>query len=141
MSCPLVLDDLLSSAAEDGLCIALDALDQLQVRGPKAAVSAWRQTLQARRPEFLHALQRQRRHSKVHEMLASQPTVVRVVVVADGDAELVTISMAIRGVAVFDLTVARDQYRPFEILDLMAAHDAGSNTEITAATKLAVRGM
>lgn len=78
------------------------------------------QRLRKHKPEILKELQAETRRQKVLNMLADNPGLKRAYLTdATADPDNVILTIAIRGLATFDMLIPRPKYDPFTLIDLI----------------------
>ncbi len=112
--------DILESAASDGVVLALSDAGKLLCSGDKEAVTQWSPILRENRAAIVVELDRARRHAKVLEMLGNGRKYA--VLVEHEDSDPVIATVAIKGVAIFDMAIPRHSYNGLVLLALIEKH-------------------
>lgn len=119
-------DEIIKSAAFDGLTIALSDQGMMRCAGDQDAVKRWLPTLRENKAAIVGELHRQRCHKKVLAMLGNRKYAV---LVENDTTDPVIATCAIRGIATFELKIPRHSYDGMVLLELLEKHSTESRPE------------
>jgi hypothetical protein len=133
----MIINNLIASARADGLFLSV-ASNGLQVEGEPDMVAKWVPTLKAHKPQIISRLtearpqpmlpnycveasdQSERLRNQVLSLLTEDKNTYYAFVVGDdGKSSSVTVAVAIRGVATFQIVIPRSRYDPFVFLEFL----------------------
>lgn len=78
------------------------------------------QRLKKHKPEIIEELKREERQNKVLQMLEERPEIHRAFVTdTESDPDNVILTMAVRGIASFEMLIPRHKYDPFLVLEII----------------------
>lgn len=120
-------DEIIKSAAFDGLTIALSDQDMMRCAGDQDAVKRWLPTLRENKAAIVFELHRERRRAKVLAMLGDGRKYA--VLVENDTTDPVIATCAIRGVATFELAIPRHSFTGIVLLELLEKHSTETRPE------------
>ena len=116
---------LLDRARADGLQIRPNGDTGIKLIGPPAAVQKWKAALAPHKPAIMLELAREGRRAKVLAMLAERPGTKYALLVEDATTDPVVATVAIRGLATFDMEIPQHSYNGVALLELVDKHSKG----------------
>ena len=95
--------------------------DRLIAESASALTDDARTLIRDHKPELLKLLEREDRRQRVLEMLADAPPEASYAYLTDdkSDPEHVILALAIRGVGTCELSIPRDRYDPFLLMEML----------------------
>ncbi len=114
--------NLLECAAVDGVLLDLVEGGGLHYSGDPAAVNEWLPILRENKAAILAELNREARRQKVIAMLGDDRKFA--VLVENPDTDPVICTVAIRGLASFEMAIPRKYYDGMALLELVEKHSA-----------------
>ncbi len=94
--------------------------DYLELSPPEKITEELIQRLKKHKPAIIAELKREERRNKVLSMLADNPDIQRAFVTdTESDKHSVILTIAIRDQYSFEMTIPKDKYDPFTLLELI----------------------
>ena len=119
--------EIIDAAFFDGVQISLSEDGKVLCTGEKSAIAEWTPILREHKAGILSELRRKNRHSKVLTLLSGRQYAV---LVEDAKTNPVICTVAIRGLATFDLAIPHKFYDGMALLELVEKHSVGADTEV-----------
>jgi hypothetical protein len=109
---------ILERLAEDGIELSVLEDGQLDIVGDTDAVNSWLPVIKENKSIILFEL----RGPRILQMLSADPEKKYAVLVQDATSDPVRVTVGIRGLATFDMSIPRARYDGIALLDLMDSH-------------------
>jgi hypothetical protein len=109
--------DIIRACAEDGVQLYLTDAQTVKASGDQAWIAEWLPILREHKAEIITELHRQRRHAKVLSMLGD--TRRYAVLIENDKTDPVVCTVAIRGLATFDMEIPKHSYNGTVLLELI----------------------
>ena len=111
--------ELIEILRADGLTIEADG-DFIEIKPAHKVTEELMNRLRKHKPEILAELKREERSAKVLSMLADQPGIQRTFLTdSEADPQHVIVTIAIRDQYTFEMTIPREKYDAFLIVELI----------------------
>ncbi len=117
--------EMIEQAAAEGVILALSQTGIIKAKGDQFAVDKWLPMIRDCKPAILCELQRERRRTKVVDMLEGKHLAL---LVDDDAADPVIATVAIRNVATFEMAIPQHSYDGMVLLELIEKY-YGENNE------------
>ena len=111
--------EMIEQAAVDGVVLALSQTGTIKATGDQFAVDKWLPTFRDYKLAILCELQRERRRTKVMDMLEGKRFAL---LVDDDTTDPVIATVAIRKVATFEMAIPQHSYDGMLLLELIEKH-------------------
>ncbi len=113
---------IIERAGEEGVLLALSPSGSISARGDQSAIDRWLPTIRQSKAEIIAQLQLGRNRAKVLAMLRDNPGIRYAIEVADANSDPVIVSIGIRNVATFEMSIPQAYYDAFALLELIEKH-------------------
>ena len=121
--------EIIEQATVEGVILLLSPASTITATGDQSVVDSWLPTLRANKAAIVEELHRERRRSKVLTMLKSAPGSKYTVFVADETIDPVICTVAIRGVASFEMAIPHHCYNGLVLLELSEKHSTETHAQ------------
>jgi hypothetical protein len=111
-------EGIIAAALADGVTLTASSAETITAIGEQESIAQWKPIIKQLKPEILAELHREQRHAHAMAMLETSPNARYAMIVLDPNCDPVILSVAIRGVAVFDLSIPRQKYDGLAVLEL-----------------------
>lgn len=115
-------ETIIQACAEDGVKLTLSPAGTVKASGDQVWIDAWLPILRENKAAIVAELHRERRHAKVLAMLGDGRKYA--VLVESDKTDPVICTVAIRGIASFELSVPKHSYNGMVLLELIERHSA-----------------
>ena len=122
--------EIIAGAAKEGVLLALSTSGSISARGDQSAIDRWIQTIRQSKAAIIAELQRGYPRARVVAMLRENPAVRYAIEVVDADADPVIVSVAIRNVATFEISIPQANYDAFALLEFIAQCPGGERANV-----------
>ena len=119
--------EIIERAADEGVLLALSPSGSISAKGDPSAIDRWLPAIRQRKAAIIAELQLERRRAKVVAMLRENPGIRYAIEVIDADADPVIVSVAIRNVATFEISIPQGNYDAFALLEFIAKCPGGEH--------------
>jgi hypothetical protein len=119
--------EIIKRAAEEGVLLALSPSGGISAKGDQSSIDRWTPAIRGSRAEIITELQLELRRARVLAMLRENPGIRYAVEVIDALADPVIVSIAIRNVATFEITIPQANYDAFALLEFIAKCPGGEH--------------
>jgi hypothetical protein len=116
------LAEIIERATEEGVLLALSPSGSISAKGYQAVIDRWLPEIKQSKAAIIAELQLERRRAKVLSMLRDNPGIRYAIEVADANTDPVSLSIAIRSVATFELNIPQAYYDASALLELIEKH-------------------
>jgi hypothetical protein len=114
--------EIIERANEDGVLLTLSPSGSISAKGDQSAIDRWLPAIKKSKAAIIAELQLERRCAKVLAMLRENPTIRYAIVVIDANTDPVIVSIGIRNVATFEMSIPHAYYDAFALLELIEKH-------------------
>lgn len=114
--------EIIERAADEGVLLALSPTGSISAKGDQSTIDRWLPTIRECKAAIIAELQIDRRRAKVLAMLRDNPGMRYAIEVVDADTDPVMVSVGIRNVATFELSIPQAYYDAFALLELIEKH-------------------
>jgi hypothetical protein len=114
--------EVLERAITDGLTLSISSDEKIKIAGDQNIINEWLPLIREHKSEIVQLLKQELRHQRVLKMLDSEPGKTYAVIVDDATADPVLASIAIKGLAVFDLHIPLAHYDGIALLEVIEQH-------------------
>ena len=111
-------EEIIAAALADGVSLRASSAETITANGEQESIAQWHPLIKQHKPEVLAELHREQRHAHVMAMLETTPNARYAMTVLDPNCDPVILSVAIRGIAAFDLSIPRQKYDGLAVLEL-----------------------
>lgn len=111
--------EIIERATEEGVLIALSPSGSISAKGDPAAIDRWLPAIKQSKAAIIAELQLERRRAKVLAMLRDNPGTRYAIDVVDANTDPVIVSIGVRNVATFEMTIPQAYYDAFALLQLI----------------------
>lgn len=110
---------IIEQATEEGVLLALSASGNISAKGDPSAIDRWLPTIRLNKVAIIAKLQLECRRTKVLAMLSDNPGNRYAMDVIDADSDPVIVSIGIRNIATFEMTIPQAYYDAFALIELL----------------------
>jgi hypothetical protein len=114
--------EIIERATEEGVQLALSPSGSISAKGDQSAIERWLPAIKQSKVAIIAVLQLERRRTKVLTMLHDNPGIRYAIDVVDADTDPVIVSIGIRNVANFEMSISHHSYDLFTLLELIEKH-------------------
>ena len=114
--------EIIERATEAGVLLALSPSGSISAKGDPSAIERWLPAIKQSKAAIIAELQLERRRAKVLAMLRENPGIRYAIEVLDANTDPVIVSIGIRNIATFEMSIPQAQYDAFALLELIAKH-------------------
>lgn len=111
--------ELLERALIDGLFLSLSSDEKIKITGDQNVIAEWLPLIREHKNEIVGLLKQRLRHQRVLKMLEGDPSLKYAVLVDDATTDPVLATIAIKGLAVFDLAIPLKNYDGVALLEVI----------------------
>ena len=111
--------EIIERASEEGVLLALSPSGRISAKGNPSVLDRWLPELKQHKEQIISELQLEKRRAKILSILRNNPEVNYAIDVVDPNSDPVLISVGIRKVATFEMTIPKKYYDPFSLLELV----------------------
>lgn len=111
--------EIIERASEEGVLLALSPSGRISAKGNPSVLDRWLPELKQHKEQIISELQLEKRRAKILSILRNNPEVNYAIDVVDPNSDPVLISVGIREVATFEMTIPKKYYDPFSLLELV----------------------
>jgi hypothetical protein len=123
--------DIINYAAADGVTLTICTDGNMKAMGDQDIIAEWLPLIREHKSEIVRSLRQRLRHQRVLEMLESEAGKTYAVMVADAASDPVLASIAIRGLAVFDLHIPLRHYDALALLEVIEQHSKEATDKLS----------
>jgi hypothetical protein len=112
-------EEILERATVEGVSIALSSIGTVRVTGDQAAVDRWLPAIREYKANILSELHRERRRTKVLDLLEASLGARYAVYVEDASTDPVLVAVGVRNIVTFEMEIPQKYYNGMELLELI----------------------
>ena len=117
--------EIIERATEEGVQLALSPSGSISAKGDQSTIDRWLPAIKQSKVAIIAELQLEHRRAKVLTMLNDNPGIRYAIEVVDANTNPVVVSIGIRNVATFEMSIPHHSYNPFTLLELIEKHASG----------------
>jgi hypothetical protein len=117
--------EIIERATEEGVLLALSPSGSISAKSDPSAIDRWLPAIKQCKAAIIAELQIERRRAKVLLMLRGNPGIRYAIEVIDANTDPVVVSIGIRNIATFEMSIPHHSYDPFALLELIEKHGSG----------------
>ncbi len=114
--------EIIERAIEEGVLLALSSSGSISAKGDQSPIDRWLPAIKQSKAAIIAELQLERRRAKVLSMLRENPGIRYAIEVLDANTDPVIVSIGIRNVAAFEMSIPQAYYDAFALLELIEKH-------------------
>ena len=118
-------NEIIERATEEGVQLTLSPSGSISAKGDQSAIDRWLPAIKQSKAAIIAELQLERRRAKVVTMLHDNPGIRYAIEVIDANTDPVIVSIGIRNVANFEMSIPHHSYDLFTLLELIEKHASG----------------
>ena len=111
--------EIIERATEEGVLLALSPSGNILAKGEPSVIHRWLSRLRQSKAAIIVELQRELRRAKLLAMLLNNPGSCYAIEVVDASTDPVVVSVGIRNVATFEMTIPQAYYDAFALLEFI----------------------
>lgn len=111
--------EIIERATEEGVLLALSPSGSISARGDQSVIDRWLPAIRQSKVAIIAQLQLERRRAKVLGVLRDNPGTRYAIEVVDANTDPVIVSIGVRNVATFEMTIPQAHYDAFALLELI----------------------
>jgi hypothetical protein len=111
--------EIIERASAEGVLLALSPSGRISAKGKPSVLDRWLPEIKQHKNQIISELQLEKRRAKILSILRNNPEVNYAIDVVDADSDPVLVSVGIRKVATFELTIPKKYYDPFSLMELV----------------------
>lgn len=112
-------EEILERATGEGVSIALSSTGVVRVTGDQSTVERWLPAIREYKANILSELHRERRRTKVLDLLEASLSTRYAVYVEDASTDPVLVAVGVRNIATFEMEIPQKYYDGMELLELI----------------------
>src|SRR5687768_6576135 len=114
--------DIIDLAAADGVALTICSDGTMKAVGDQDIIAEWLPLIREHKSAIVELLKQGLRHQRALKMLESEPGKIYAVIVDDATCDPVVATIAIHGLAVFDLHIPLAHYDGLALLEVIEQH-------------------
>ena len=114
--------EIIERATEEGVRLSLSRTGSISAKGEPSVIDYWLPAIRQNKAEIVAELQVDRRRAKVSAMLRDNPGIRYAIEVLDANTDPVIVSIGIRNLATFEMSIPQAYYDGFILLELIEKH-------------------
>lgn len=122
--------EIIERVTAEGVLLALSPSGSISAKGDPSAIDRWLPAIRQSKDAIIVELQLDRRRAKVLAMLRDNPSIRYAIEVVDANTDPVIVSIGIRNVATFEMTIPQAYYDAFALLDLIEKHTGDKHENV-----------
>lgn len=122
--------EIIERAHEDGLRLELSTSGSISAKGRQLVIDRWLPAIQQSKAAIVAELQLERRRANVLIMLRDNPSIRYAIEVVDANTDPVIVSIGMRNVATFEMSIPQAYYDAFTLLELIESHTGDTHANV-----------
>jgi hypothetical protein len=124
--------DIINLAAADGVTLTVSGDGNMKAMGDEGIIAEWLPLIRHHKREIVALLKQGLRYQRVLKMLEGEPGKKYVVAVDDATSDPVLATIAIKGLAIFDLHIPLAHYDGIALLEVIEQHSKEETDKLRA---------
>jgi hypothetical protein len=122
--------EIIGRANGEGVLLAISPSGNICAKGDQSTIERWLPAIKQSKASIIAELQLDLRRANVLGMLRDNPSIRYAIEVVDANTDPVVVSISIRNVATFEMSIPQAYYDAFALLELIEKHtgDEYANT-------------
>lgn len=126
--------DIINYAAADGVTLTICSDGNMKATGDQDIIGEWLPLIRQHKSEIVELLKQGARHKRVLQMLKDELGKKYAVIVDDATSDPVLATIAIKGLAVFDLVIPQEHYDGVALLEVIEQYSMEATEKLSGDT-------